>query len=73
MQKLILKKIDYLGNSFYKIIDIVDNIKEDMEIDDFSNILNSDKELFFYEIDDNDHFDEFTAATSSAASLKSSL
>ncbi len=60
MKNLILKKVVYLDNEFYKIIDIKDNFKKDESYDDFNNVLNSKKELFYYEIDDNDDFKEFT-------------
>lgn len=59
MKNLILKKVNYLGSDFYKIIDIVNDLDKNVEYDDFNNILNSDKELFYYQINDDDNFEEF--------------
>ena len=59
MKNLILKKVTYLENNFYLIMDICDNIDNISLYDDFNNVLTSDKDLFYYEIDDDSDFKDY--------------
>ena len=59
MGKILLKKVSYLENDFYKILDFKDDFLISDEYDDFNNVLNSDKNLFYYEIDDKNDLKEF--------------
>ena len=59
MGKILLKKVSYLENDFYKILDFKDDFLICDEYDDFNNVLNSDKNLFYYEIDDKNDLKEF--------------
>ena len=56
---LILKKIIYLDNDFYKILDIKDHIDNKDEYDDFNNVSTSDKDLFYYEVESDTDFHEY--------------
>ena len=58
MGKILLKKVSYLENDFYKILDFKDDFLISDEYDDFNNVLNSDKDLFYYEIDDKNDLKE---------------
>ena len=59
MKNLILKKITYLDNDFYKILDVKDDFDKNDEYDDFNNVLNSKKNLFYYEIDNQLDFNKY--------------